>query len=355
MSRIRGSRLRESRLPEVLGRCQSDGPQIFAAANSAELRLLNAKEAGDEGWFGTFSHMLFNVLQSDPYIPCGRNIARIEQIDVCRRPTPIQNQFYEFLRFGNGYQKQFNCGGRPARCGERMGFDRGGFPTWRDLIPGHIVRVRATNPLDQQGNKRVLVQGMDNFKTQIYNLDAANNVQGVFLTLSSPFSDTPMTLNSITGIQKDVTLGQVQFFDVNPSDGSEIPILIMEPSETVGWYRRYFLRSLPKWCCPLVTDGAGTPLVQVEAIVKLEHVPVSVDTDYLILQNEEAIISEAQSMRYSTMDTPAAKGMAAQAHKEAIGYLQGELAHYLGTELPAISFYPFGSASLERQRIGTLI
>lgn len=355
MTRLNLYRMRQTRLPEVIGKCQSDVPDIAAACNSAQLRLLRAPESADEGWWGTYAAAVFNVQQSNPYIPCVRDIARIEVIDVCRRPVQIQNQFYEFLQFGNGYQRQFQCGGRFTHCGGMEGYDRGGFPTFIDLTPGHIVRVMAVNPLDTAGNKRVLISGTDASDQQVYTLDNANNVQGVFVVLVPPFADTPMTFNGLTGITKDVTLGQVQFFDVDPISGAQTLILTMEPGETTAWYRRYFINKLPRECCVTGVTPSGNPLVQIEAIVKLEAVPVTVDTDYLLLQNEEAIIAEAQSMRYSTMDLPSAKAMAAAAHKEAIGYLQGELAHYLGTDKPAISFHPFGSATLERQRIGTLI
>jgi hypothetical protein len=356
MPRLTLSTMRQGRLPEAIGRCQADIPQIAQVINSSEQRLLFAKEAGDEGWYATYALVSFNVLPASPYVPLARNFARIERMNVCKNPVPVQNPFYEYLQFGNGNFPKFFCDGTRAGCQPLQGYDRGGFPTFKDLVgKNRIVRVRATDPLDTQGNKRVLIQGTDSFDAPIYNLDGVNNVQGVFLTLASPFVDTPLTLNSITGIQKDITLGQVQFSDVDPATGNETLILTMDPGEQIGWYRRYFINGLPTNCCPIVLDALGQRTVQVEAIVKLNALPVRIDPDYLLLQNEEAIIAEAQSMRYSTMDGAESKAMAKDAHKYAIGLLQGELAHYLGTDLPAISFKPFGSARLENQRIGTLI
>jgi len=96
-------------------------------------------------------------------------------------------------------------------------------------------------------------------------------------------------------------------------------------------------------------------IVQVTGIVKLDLVPVMVDTDYLLINNLEAIIEECQSIRYSQMDTPAAKQMAAERHIQAIRLLNGEIAHYLGLDMPAVNVAPFGSARLERRNIGTMI
>jgi len=325
------------------------------AINAAQNRLMFAKESGDEGWYGSFAHALFNVDPTNPYLPTGREIGRIEVATVCKTPVNIQNPFYEFLEFGNGYQPRFSCFGRRG-CPEMQVYDRGEFPTFKDLAgKARIIRVRAVNPLDTSGDKSVFIAGTDSSDETIYTLNVTDNVQGVFVPVLPPFSDAPMTFNSITGIQKDVTLGQINFYDVDPVTGDETLLVTMKPTETVASYRRYFLNGLPRSCCPLVTDANGVKLVQVDAIVKLNVLPVTVDTDYLILQNEEAIILEAQSMRYSTMDGLDSKAMAKDSHKQAIGLLQGELAHYLGLDKPAISFHPFGSASLERQRIGTMI
>lgn len=355
MPRLTLSLMRQTRLPEVLGRCVTDIPSIAAALNAAEQRLLYAKESGDEGWYGTWAHAVYNVLSTDPYLPLGRNVGRLQRITICRSPVMIQNPFFEFLQYGNGYQPQFTCSGTRNTCQPMEGYDRGWFPTFRDMTPGHLIRVRAIDPLDQQGNKRILIQGLDTYDHQIYSLDGINNVQGTFLVLSSPFSDTQMTLNKITGIQKDITNGQVEVSSVDPLTGDETLILTMEPGEQVANYRRYYLHNVPRNCCPVINDPSGAPTIQVDAIVKLNAIPVRIDPDYLLLQNEEALISECQSMRYSTMDSTESKALAKDAHRVAIGLLQGELAHYLGTDNPAIIFKPFGSATLERQGIGTTL
>jgi hypothetical protein len=134
---------------------------------------------------------------------------------VCKRPVGIQNQFYEFLEFGAGIEPKFNCHGRRANCPISTELDRGDYPTFRDLNgTGRLIRVRALDPLDSQGLYRTLIQGTDTFDNIIYSQDGVNRVTGVYLTLQEPFVDTPMTLNTLTGIQKDVTNGAIQYYDV---------------------------------------------------------------------------------------------------------------------------------------------
>jgi len=162
-----------------------------------------------------------------------------------------------------------------------------------------------------------------------------------------------------------VTSGQVQIFQVDPTSGAQVLLVTMEPSETTAWYRRYYINALPNGCCPTGTISCGTTpcttppfpplpqgMVQILVIAKLNPLPVRYSTDYLLIQNLEAITEEMQAIRYSRIDSTAAQQFAQLKHKEAIGYLNGELIHFYGKELPAIEFKPFGSARLERVVIG---
>jgi hypothetical protein len=344
-SRLRLYDCRLSRLPTLVGLCVGNVPGISGYVNTAQRRLVFAKEAGDEGWNGTWAEMVFHVDPSNPYITTPREVARIEGMTVCDRPVPIQNQFYEYLQFGNGTL--------PKKCSQRgcqnlEGYSKNNVPTFVDLsVPSALIRVYITNAADI--GKRMLVQGLDGNKNPYYSQDNFNRVLGQFEPFASPFTTWPMQFSAITGIQKDVTSGQVQVFQVDPATGIETLLLTMEPSEQTAWYRRYLLNPIPRRCCHL-----GTGTVQVKALAKLDIIPVQVDTDYCLLTNLEAIIEECQSVRYSEIDTPGAKQMSKDRHLEAIRMLNGELTHYLGTNSPAISVKPFGSASLERVGVGMM-
>lgn len=355
MPRLTLGQCAQSRLPEVIGACPQDLPQIANAVNAAQERLVFASEAGDDGWNGSYAEAAFNVLQSDPYITLNRYGGRLMWVDVCNRPVQINNQFQEYLTFGIGKQSPTRCGvNRNRGCGGANIYARGVFPSFRDMTAGHFIRVRAESSLDQAGNKRTLIQGTDSTDTVITSLDSTVRVQGIYLNIVAPFVDVPFTMNSLTGIQKDPTNGPIQFSDVDPVTGVETLILTMDPGEMVSGYPRYYFNGLPLSCCPVTVVG-GQPTVQVMALVKLNLVPVVVATDYLLIQCLEAIIAECQSLRYSTIDLPASKQMAAAAHKDAIRLLNGELTHFYGTDKPALEFLPFGSARLERQGIGILI
>lgn len=344
MVRLRLLDCRLSDLPTQAGSCRDDVDEVANIVNSVQRRLLYCAEAGDESWNGTWAEIRFTVSRAFPYFTFGREIARLEVVNVCDSPVPLNNQFYEYLQFGNGRL--------PKRCW-RNGcqvevMSRNNAVTFVDLDnPPQILNVYITDPAD--AGKRVLIQGTDINSATIYSDDNGTRVTGEFLVLSSPFATFPHQLNSITGIQKDVTVGPVQFFQVDPVTGAQVLLLTMEPSEQTALYRRYYFNGLPLGCCTNETTA------QVTAIAKLDLIPVRVDTDYCLLQNLEAMIEEAQAMRLSRADTVAAKQMAEEKHKQAVRLLNGELAHLYGKDQAAVNFQPFGSAHLSRRKVGTLI
>jgi hypothetical protein len=352
-SRTRLYDVRFSELPQALGYCQGDIPRIAAATNTAMRRLLYCKEAGPEGWWGSFAEIAFNVSRTSPYITFPREVARVEAVSVCERPVPVHSQFFEYLQFGNGRLPKTWRGCRPNLV---QAVSRNNAVTFQDLTsPPQFLAAYLVDQADF--GKRVFFQGEDQTGAPINGLDNGQPVKGVFVTLAvvSP-AMTPFPFSKLTGIQKDVTFGQVQIFQIDPATGNQVLLLTMDPGETTASYRRYYFDHLPATCCPqspAVPNPQG--LVQVTAMVKLDLIPVISDTDYCLLQNIEAITEEAQSARYSKMDSADAARLSQVHHINAVRFLNGELDHYLGKNSPAVGFAPFGSANLERQRIGTLI
>lgn len=354
MPRLRFIDYRNSRAPKVLGFCNDDRRNLADYANSAQRRLIFAREAGDEGWWGTWAEIAFsNVSRTRPYITCPRSVARLEKLNVCTRPVPIQNQFYEYLDFGNGRL--------PKRCQRQAGWcscntqclTRNNVISFADqTVSPCYIRAYTTNVSDTSGNYHVLIQGLDEGDNVVKSQVVEQIVDGEYLTLASPFVQSTNKFNRLTGFQKDPTIGDIQFFQVDPDTGDETLLLIMEAGETVSGYRRYYINSLPANCC-----GTSGPVqdVTVTAIAKMELIPVSVDTDYLLIQNLEALIEESISLRMSEMDNANAQQLAAIHHVNAVRMLNSEITHYLGKQIPAVNFAPFGSARLECQKIGIQI
>ncbi len=326
--------------PQAIGLCSTDTAGCAAAVNAASERLLYAREVGDSGWVGTWSEIAFTVTQADPFITTPFNVARIEALDLCTFPVPISNEFYSYLQFGFGrWPKPTTPCGTPARCAPLRTYDRGFFPLFSDIVPpAKTVRVYLSDPGDV--DKRVLLQTLDGNDQPRYSLDGTVQVLGDFLTLTAPFVDSPATVNKVTGIQKDITLGAVTFYEVDTVTGDQRLVLTMQPGETTAKYRRYYVGGVPTSCCNPPSIAAGT--VQITALCQLAFVPVAVVTDWLVIPSLEAVINECQCGRYLAMDSANAKQMADYHHRAAIRLLQGQSVHEQGSLAPAVSFKPFG-------------
>lgn len=360
-----------SELPQILGYTKGDVPRIAEAVSRADESLVTDKAAGDEGWVGGFAEMAFTVDRNKPYITTPRFVARLEAIDACSRPIALNNQFSEYLEFGNGRMGEQDRWRRNPWRFDRGGFTRNNSCTFTDISnPPQNIQIFAVNPADTVANPqtgavpRVFLQGLDQNGVEVWTQDGNNTVQGEFVTLQSPFSMSATSFSFLTGIQKDYTQGQVQIWQSDPNWGIAEILSVLEPAETTGWYNRYYLHGLPVRCCPAfrpvkVNDQqyCGCPYerkeyVQVTALAKLDYAPVIAPTDYTLIQSKEALISECQSIRMSKMDDEASAVKAGDYHKRAISILIGQCVHRYGKNTPAVNRALFGRAGWGRVRLG---
>lgn len=350
MPRLRLFDLRMSEFPQSNGLCASDTVAVANLANRCQRRLIFAKEAGEEGWWGSWVEVSFNALsRTTPYLTLPRTLARVQQMAVCRHPIQINNQFYEYLQFGNGRMPQLNNGFN--NWGVVEAYDRNNAVMFSDLSSTCKLAILTSDSNDVSSGLRVLVQGLDANGSVVYSQDGSTQVMGEYVYFDSPFAVTQNSYSRITGIQKDLTSGSVHFLSIDPTTGIQTPTLIMDPGEQVAGYRRYYLNGLPLGCGPC--GSASVPL-QVLGLAKLELIPVRVDQDYLVIQNLEAMIEEAWSVHFNDLEGVAAMAASVAHHRKAIGHLNGELNHYLGKDNPAVNFAPFGSARLDRINIGMI-
>ncbi len=318
----------------------------MAIVNEAEERLIIDPLAPEEGWWGQWMRMAFTVSRTEPTIVTPQGIARIIVLDVCKTPVRINNQFFEFLQFGPGFQPR-GCDALGRVCGPLAAYERETVTTFVPLLPTpQIIRAYASDPVDV--GRTALVQGKDANNQTVRFLDALANATGLGerIVLGDPFTDTTNQFSEITGVQKQKTFGEVQFFQVDPATLVETPLLTMQPYETTAAYRKYYINGLPSNCCDSSVP-CGT--LQVLAMVKLDFVPVQCDSDYLNLGCVPALIEECQAVRYGRIDTPGSQQLSALHHTNALRLLFGRLQHFMGNEQPAIHRRLFGSDRMRLQ------
>lgn len=294
----------------------------------------------DEGWWGGWITMNVTATVSSGvvFVVTPREIARLIVLGVCQHPVHIRNGFYEYLSFGRGLQPKL-C--QATGCGSTFqAFERDNVVTFSPLSGAKIIRIYPTDSRDV--GLRVLVQGKDPNGQEIRTTDPGTGLSapGEYIVIASPFADSVNQFyEPITGIQKDETYGQIQIFQVDPNTGTEYALSTMEPTEASANYRRYMVNGIPSTnlCC----QGAGR--VQLTAQGRLDFIPVANETDYLTLPCVPALIEEAQSIRFSRMDSSNAANLSAQHHGRAIALLNGQLDTYLGKTNTAVKVPIFGS------------
>ena len=337
------SDVRRSRFPAAIGVCATDIGAIAAMVNECTQRLIYA--GGETGFWGCWRKVAFTVDVTSPYITLPRQLARAINLDVCREPIVIQNEFFEFLPGGIGLQDPNTC---RDWCGNLEGYERPSVPTMVDLSDApQLLRVYITDARDV--NLSVVITGKDQNGNQIYSTSGLQQINGFVLTTASPFVTSTFTVTEIQAVQKDNSYGDIILKQVDPTTGVEVTLSRYGPTETNPSYRRYMIRGLPVGCCQQATD---TGTATVTCLGKIEYIPIYNDTDQLLIANIPALIAEAQAIRMSTMDTANAAALELKYHRQAIKLLQNEQRHYMGDQRPAVTCNPFIGASLAAQGIG---
>lgn len=332
-----------SRIPQVIGKCASDTPSLLYYVNAATQQLIDA--GGETGWIGTWDKMTFNVQCTSPYLITPANVARVINLDVCDRPIKIQNQFFEMLENGIGYQERNNSSCPSRACSPTQAFDRGFQPFITDFVAGNFLRVYPSNIADV--GKRLFFSGTDSNGLPVSSEDNGQIVPGVFVTLAMPYVDTGLTFNTVTNATKELTSGIVSVYQVDPSSNASL-LANYGTSDQYPCYRKYFITGLPRNCCGSPVPG----IVQLQAMCKREFIYYTNDMDELLISNLEALAIACQSIRYSEMENGTGAQLQAKALRDATKILQNELDHYFGRERPAVAFSPFGKGDRAYSGLG---
>lgn len=340
--------IRQSRLPQAVGLCAGDLPAIAAIVNEAQQRLIMA--GGETGWSGGWKSVVFNVDFANPYITLPRQFVRIVNLDVCKKPIVLHNQWYEFLPGTPGMMPQDTW---PDWWSPHVeGYERGTVPTMTDMTStNQLLRAYYTDTRDI--DKRLVITGLDANGNSVFTQDTQgtrDTMQGLILKLAPPYAQATFPLSSITGIQKDMTYGDVVLSQVDQTTGVEVILSRFAPTEFNPQYRRYYLTKLPQGCCTVT----GSSIIPVTALAKLQYVPAYLDSDWLIIGNLPALIEEAQAIRYSSMDIPTAAALERKHHLAAIRQLQNELRHETGEEPVSFRVNSLNQRSLARENVGGL-
>lgn len=345
--RLTLGQLANTRIPQSLGLCSGDIPGVASFVNEATLKLINT--ASETGWWLGWQKVVFPITREQPYITLPSIYSRAINLDLCRTPVRIQNEFYEVIVDGAGLRRDCESG-----CGAIETLDRGDVPTAFDIPDENsMLRIYITDVRDV-GKRILFSDAKDSNGMGIYQTSGVNQVNGFFLTFQTPFVTSAFVVKSFLAVMKDATFGDIVLKAVNQTTGVETALARYSPQETNPSYRRYLLAGVPNCCCasgPTCTSTSTTP--QVTAMCKINYRPVSQPSDQLLISNVVALKAACESIRYSEIDNPASQQFAILKWNDAVKALNQELRTMEGNEFPAISVsMPWGNSRHDPMRVG---
>jgi len=307
--RVTFADIKNSRVPEAVNIPPTDS-RLIQYVNEAQERLLKRGR-----WWGTTAKYSFYA--TNGYITLPRQVATVERVAVQNRMFPVRDFWFEWL--DNGW------GTRDASSGTEEALFRGRYPVFNDIVPGD---KKLTVKCDVAGDvgKEILLLGYDDDANWIRTSQDGTVSDGEVVALATgDGTTTTNTFASITDIQAPSTLvGQWWLYEYDTDESTNRLIGQYQYDETRPSYARYWFPSIP-------SDST----ILVEALVKLDFVPLRADSDYLLLGNIPAIKEMCMAIKareeYRFQD-------AIILEASAVKLLDDELAHYLGAgRSPAIN------------------
>ncbi len=295
MSRLNLAQVKASSIPAAIGIGACD-PRFITTLNEAQERLANAGK-----WWGTYKRLRICVTAN--CITWPRDVKVVEGFIQCGLSLPIANAWFDFQE----NVRSPAVGG--CQCDGSKLLDRGLVCQNRDFSTPSKIRLYPASATD--AGKRVLIQGLDQNGVAVRTLDGTTWVDGEYLTLASPFVTSTFTYSApgLTGVQKPLTNSRVLAYSVAADSGNETQIAVWDSSERNPSYRRSYLTNLAQLCgdtascnsCADEGDGCVPAMedcsnVVADTIVRLELVPVVVDSDWCFIGNIGALKSAMKSL-----------------------------------------------------------
>ena len=312
--RVTFNQVAASRIPNVLGLCNSVSTRLAAYVNDAQQRLLQRPEK----FWGTYAR--YRVCTPSRCLTWPRQFAAIELASVCNSPIAVRSLWFEFLESGWGLRDANSC--------DLQLFDRGQAPAFEDIC-GSGKKIKVYCDAAETSGAYILLQGYDENNNWVRTEYSGTWVDGERVLLNDTTPQTTVNyFSAFTGAIKPQTNGVVRLYELNVALATQRPIAYYEWDEETPLYRRSFIPGISESTCD--DDGDADDCCDVpavEVIAKLDHIPVRNGDDYLIIGNIPALKEMCQALKHYE-DNAVKLGQLAEAR--AVQLMKNEARHYEG-------------------------
>jgi len=328
---------KNSRLRRIAGVCP-DSPEFLELVNDATRMLMKRGN-----FWATVQRMHGCIYQS--CITWPRYVGTILAVNSCGNSIPPRNHWYGFSAvLPEDVLGQGRCG---DRCWGNVAIRENGTSSVFNQIPclnDRYLRFYPSQPTDVAAGRTITIFGIDGNGQTIRSQRSDNTFQdGVVLPLAIPYVQTSFLVRRVDRILKDQTDGPVRGYQF---DGATLyDLASYDAAETAP---DYLQSSILSGCA---VNNRACCSAQITGLVKLAFVPVMFNDDLLGIENVDALAMMMQAIKQS--DSYSAEEFQKQ-QALAISDLNAELRDRLPLDSTPVNFKPFGTASLNRQRIGRM-
>jgi hypothetical protein len=302
MSRITLAEAKNSLCRCVDNGVPPDDPRVVDRINEATERLMSGGH-----FVGMTQELIICAQQQCFTLP--RQIESVQEVFILDQSLDVTSGWYA-IENPSTYVD-------PELLNDIVLVDRGEYPTFFDICtPGKLI-VYADYA--EAGGTSIRIFGLDPSGNEIYTTQAGVYAPGEVIELTMAGAVSVNTFAKITNMQKARTHGPVRVYEVDPiNTANHIMLAILDPTEIVPSYRRYF-------CADIPLLNPGDPPVRIRVTGKRRFLPIYNDTDFLILANLGALRLELLAL--DREDGNDFQG-SAEFHKRALDLLQAEVKSY---------------------------
>jgi hypothetical protein len=116
---------------------------------------------------------------------------------------------------------------------------------------------------------------------------------GITIAAASPFGTNAALVTRIEAITRQPTAGMAYLYEYDPDTGLMRDLAVFEPNETNPRNRRSRIANAPHG----TKDANGICWTTVEALIKLQFIPVANDRDFLMIDNFDALKFMIQAIK----------------------------------------------------------
>lgn len=174
--------------------------------------------------------------------------------------------------------------------------DANNSPFYNDIpCGGQQLRVYATK--NEDIGKKVIFFGLDSNQQPLQRKVNGAWRAGFEVTIGMPYGSTGSVLISkVTKVIKEPTQANILVYGYDATQNTIRDLALWEPSETHPDYRRSIVHNFQ--CIPTgCAESDGVRQRNLEALVKLEFIPVTQDYDFLAIDNFTALKFGIQAIR----------------------------------------------------------